>query len=90
MPIQVAIMCEKCERIYLLAHPDSAKWIRFTPPQSDSHPPYRLTCICKGERSFDRAQTLPYRVSDYICTLGYAGRDEYDAIPGQKLPKSRG
>ena len=89
MPIQIAIMCERCERIYLLAHPDMSKWIRFAPMRSDSHRPYRLTCICREERSFDRAQTLPYRVSEYTCTLGYADRDEYVAIPSQRLQKSR-
>jgi hypothetical protein len=89
MPICVAVMCEKCERVYLLAHPDSAKRIQFT-PRSDSQPAYRLTCMCKQERYFDRAQTLAYRVSEYTCSRGYAERDEYDAIPNQKLPKTRG
>ena len=90
MPVRVAVMCEKCERIYLLAHPDSGKRIRFTPSTSDSHPPYQLTCICRGERYFDKAHTLPYRVSEYTCTLGYADRDEYIAVPSQKSPTSRG
>ena len=80
MPIHFAIMCEKCERIYLLAHRDSGKRIRFT-PSPDPHPRYRLTCICKVERDFDRAQTSPYRVSEHTCSRGYAERDEYDAIP---------
>ena len=62
-------MCEKCERIYLLAHPDSAKRIQFT-PGSDRRFPYRLTCMCKTERYFDKGQTLPYRVSEYICIRG--------------------
>jgi len=68
-------MCEKCERIYLLAHPNSAKRIQFTPGPILG-PPYRLTCMCKMERFFDRAQTLPYRVSESTCSLGYADRDE--------------
>ena len=89
MPIRVAIMCEKCERIYLLAHPDSVKRIQFT-PRSDPRPPYRLTCMCKVERYFDRAQTLPYRVSEYTCSRGYADRNEYDALPNQKFPVTRG
>ena len=84
MPIRVAVMCEKCERIYLLAHPDSAKRIQFT-ARSDPHPPYRLTCICKVERYFDAAQTLPYRVSDYTCSQGYADRNEYFPVPNQKV-----
>ena len=75
-------MCEKCERIYLLPHPDSAERIEFT-PRSDPHPPYRLTCVCKAERRFDKRQTLPYRVSEFACVRGYAGRDEYDAIPNR-------
>jgi hypothetical protein len=73
-------MCEKCERIYLLAHPDSAKRIQFT-VRSDPHPPYRLTCMCGVGRYFDKSQTVPYRLSEYICSRGYADRDEYDAIP---------
>jgi hypothetical protein len=89
MPIRVAVMCERCERIFLLAHPDSAKRIQFT-PGSRPHPPYRLTCICRAEQYFDRAQTLPYRVPEYICTQGHAERDEYDAMPYQKFPMIRG
>jgi len=88
MPIRVAVMCEKCERIYLLAHPDSAKRIQFT-HGSDPHPRYRLTCICKVERDFDRAQTFPYRVSEHICTRGYADREEYDPLPNQKFSVTR-
>src|ERR1700756_5671095 len=71
MPIRFAIMCEKCKRIYLVAHPDSAKRIHLT-SGSEPHPPYRLTCICTAERCFDSAQTLPYRVSDLTCNRGYA------------------
>jgi hypothetical protein len=89
MPIRIAIMCEKCERIYLLAHPDSAKRIQVT-PRSDPHPPYRLTCICRMEGYFDRTKTLPYRVSESACSRGYADRDEYDAVPNQKFPVTRG
>lgn len=89
MPIRVAVMCEKCERIYLLSHPDSVKRIQFT-PRSDPQPPYRLTCMCKVERYFDRAQTFPYRVSEYTCSRGYADRNEYDAVPNQKFPVTRG
>jgi hypothetical protein len=71
MPIRIAVMCEKCERIYLLAHPDSAKRIRFT-PRSDPQPPYRLTCVCRMERYFDLAHSFAYRVSEDACTVGYA------------------
>jgi len=81
-------MCERCERIYLLAHPDGANRIQFT-PLSDPHPPYRLKCMCRAERYFDRAQTLPYRVSEYTCSRGYADRDEYETIPNQKFPQTR-
>ena len=77
-------MCEKCERIYLLAPPDSAKRVQFT-PRSDPRPSYRLTCICRMERYFDKAQTLPYRVSEYTCSRGYADRGEYDAVLNQNL-----
>jgi hypothetical protein len=83
MPIRVAVMCDKCERIYLLAHPDTAKWIRFT-PGSDPHPRYRLTCICNAERYFDSEQTNPYRVSEFTCIRGHADRNGYDAIPNHK------
>ena len=88
MPIRFGIMCETCERIYLLAHPDSAKRIRFT-RGSVPHPPFRLTCICNAERCFDRPQTLPYRVSEDICGQGYADPDEYEAIPYAKSPETR-
>jgi hypothetical protein len=83
MPIRFGIVCEKCERIYLVAHPDRAKWILFT-AGSGPHPPFRLTCICRAERYFDQRQILPYRVSEYICGQGYAERDEYDAIPQRR------
>jgi hypothetical protein len=83
MPIRFAVMCDKCERIYLLAHPDSAKRIRFT-PRSHPHPQYLLACICKAERYFDKAQTFACRVSEYTCGLGYAGRREYEVIPTLK------
>jgi len=86
MPIRVAIMCEKCERIYPLAHPAGAKRIKLT-LRSASHPRYRLTCQCKEERYFDRAQTLPYRVSEYACSRGDAERNDDDAIPSQKDTK---
>ena len=82
-------MCGKCERIYLLAHPDNAKRIQLT-AQSESRLAYHLTCMCKGERYFDRAQILAYRVSEYTCSRGYAERDEYHSIPNQKLPQTRG
>jgi hypothetical protein len=88
MPIRFGIACEKCERIYLVAHPDRAKWILFT-AGSSTHPPSRLTCICRAERYFDGPQTLPYRVSEYICRQGYAERDEYAAIPLAKFPRTR-
>ena len=89
MPIRIAVMCERCERIYLLAHPDSAKRIQFT-HRSHPHPPYRLTCICRMDRYFDRAQTLACRVSEDICSRGYADRDEYDIVPNQKFSVTRG
>jgi len=88
MPIRFAIMCEKCERIYLLAHPDSVKRIHLT-SGSEPHPPYRLTCICKAERCFGSAETLPYRVSELTCNRGYAERDEYEAIPIRRFPVTR-
>lgn len=88
VPIRFAIMCEQCERIYLLAHPDRAKWILFT-PGSAPHPPFRLACICRAKRHFDGPQAFPYRVSEYTCQRGYAERDEYEAIPPAKIPKAR-
>jgi hypothetical protein len=88
MPIRFAIMCEACERIYLVAHPERAKWIRFT-PGSAPQPPFRLTCICRAERYFDSPQTVPYQVSESICGQGYAERDEYGAISHAKLPWTR-
>ena len=88
MPIRFAIMCEKCKRIYLLAHPDSAKRIHLT-SSSEPHPPYRLTCICTAERCFGSAETLPYRVSEYTCSRGYADHDEYESIPIRRFPVTR-
>jgi hypothetical protein len=82
MPVRVGIMCEKCERIYLLVHPDNAQRIQFD-PRSDSHP-YRLRCMCRAERRFDRTQVLPYMVAESVCDDGYAERDEYYAILNQK------
>jgi hypothetical protein len=82
MPVRVGIMCEKCERIYLLVHPDNAQRIQFD-PASDPHP-YRLRCTCRAERHFDRTQILPYMVSERVCDSGRADRDEYYAVPNQK------
>ena len=76
------------ERIYLLAHPDSAKRIHLA-SSSEPQPPYRLTCICTAERCFGSAETLPFRVSELTCNRGYAERDEYEAIPIQKFPVTR-
>jgi hypothetical protein len=46
MPVRVGIMCEKCERIYLLVHPNNSQRIQFG-PASDPHP-YQLRCACRG------------------------------------------
>jgi hypothetical protein len=78
MPVRVGIMCEKCERIYLLVHPDNTQRIQFD-PASDPHP-YRLKCACRAERQFNKAQVLPYMVSERSCDSGYADRDEYYAL----------
>ena len=82
MPVRVGIMCEKCERIYLLVHPDNAQRIQFD-PGSDPRP-FRLRCLCRAERHFDKAQALPYMVSESVCDNGYAERDEYYAALNQK------
>ena len=79
MPIRIGIMCEKCERIYLLVHPDNAQRIQFD-PHSEPHK-YRLKCLCRAERHFDQEQLLPYMVSAPVCDEGYADRDEYYAVP---------
>src|SRR5262249_55007437 len=89
MPIRVAVICGKCERIYLVAHPDSGKRIQFI-HRSGPHPPYLLTCTCKTQRFFDRTHTLPYGVSDDTCSRGYADRGEYYTVPSQIHPESRG
>jgi len=81
MPVRVGIMCEKCERIYLLVHPDNAQRIQFD-PHSEPHP-YRLMCLCRAERHFDQAQLVPYMVSERVCDDGYADRDEYYSVPKQ-------
>ena len=78
MPVRVGIMCEKCERIYLLVHPDNAQRIQFDPHSEPR--PYRLKCLCRAERHFDQAQLLPYMVSERVCDEGYADRDEYYAV----------
>jgi len=77
-------MCEMCERVYLLVHPDTAKRIQVT-GQPDPHPPYELKCVCRAVRGFDRTKMLPYRVSDVTCSRGYAERDQYEAMPNRKL-----
>jgi hypothetical protein len=82
MPVRIGIMCEKCERIYLLVHPDNAQRIQFD-PASEPHP-YRLKCACRAERHFNRVQVLPYMVSERSCDSGYADRDEYYAVTNQK------
>ena len=88
MPIQVAIKCEACERIYLVAHPDSANRIRRI-ARSDLQPPYRLRCVCCNvDQYFDRAQTLPYRVSDYAVSRGFAERNQYEPIPNRQFSET--
>ena len=82
MPVRVGIMCEKCERLYMLAHPDNAQRIHFD-PTSDSHP-YRLRCFCKAERHFGKTQISPYMVAERSCDRSYADREDYYAIPDHK------
>jgi hypothetical protein len=82
MPVRVGIMCERCERIHLLVHPDSAQRIQFN-STADPHP-YLLKCSCKAERHFDRTQLLPYMVAERSCDSAYADRDDYYAVPHQK------
>jgi len=83
MPVRVGIMCGKCERIYLLVHPDNAKRIQFD-PRSDPHP-YRLKCSCRFETRFSKTQVLPYMVPEPACNSAYAERDEYYAIAAKRL-----
>jgi hypothetical protein len=83
MPIRIGIVCENCERLYLIAHSENAEHIQFN-PSSDPHLPYRLECTCRAERHFQMRQTLPYRVSESVCSRGYADRHEYDGIPIQR------
>jgi hypothetical protein len=78
MPVRIAVRCESCERIYLLAHPNSAKRIRFALPNSDS--PYQITCACRAKRYFNKSQILACHVSEFACLRGYADRGEYDPI----------
>jgi len=73
-------MCENCERIYVVVHPDSAKRIHLT-RLSNADRAYRLTCDCKAQRLFDKSGPQAYRVSEYSCLRGYADRGEYDALP---------
>jgi hypothetical protein len=80
MPICVGVMCEMCERVYLLAHPDTAKRVQKT-YKPDPYPPYELKCACKAMCGFDRTKMLAYRVSDAACSRGYAARDQYEAVP---------
>ena len=80
MPICVGIVCEICERLYLLAHPDAPKHIQLT-GLPDPHPPYELKCICRAVRGFDRTKMFAYRVSDMTYARGYAERGQYEAIP---------
>jgi hypothetical protein len=87
MPIRVAVKCETCERIYLVAHPDSAKRIRYT-PRPDLHPPYQLRCLCNVDQYFSRAQILPYRVSDYACSRGFAERNQYETLPNRQFSET--
>ena len=77
-------MCEICERVYLLVHPDTAKRIQVI-RQPDPHPPYELKCACKAVLGIDKTKMLPYRVSDVTCSRGYADRDQYEAMPSHKL-----
>jgi hypothetical protein len=83
MPIRIGVICEKCERLYVIAHPKNAEHIQFN-PSSDPHLPYRLKCACRAERHFAMRQSLPYRVSESVCSRGYADRHEYEAIFTQK------
>jgi hypothetical protein len=83
MPIRIGIVCEKCKRLYLIAHSHNAEHIYFN-QRSDPRSPYRLKCACRAERDFDLGQTLPYRVSESVCSRGYADQDEYDGIPLQR------
>jgi hypothetical protein len=84
MPICVGVMCESCERVYLLAHPNTAQRIQVT-GQPVPLPPYELKCVCKAVRGFDRTKMVPYRVSDVTYSRGYGERDHYDAMSSHTL-----
>lgn len=86
--VRIAIVCQNCERIYLLAHPDRAKWIRF---ESDINPEwaYRLVCVCGTRRLFGRSHILPYGVSEDACRRGYAELGNYDMLPSPKVQGPR-
>jgi len=74
MAVAVGISCAKCGRVYLVAHPDNARRIRFD--DSDKlRPPFSLTCQCSAVRFFDKREMVPYSVSSHSFQRGYAGRD---------------
>jgi hypothetical protein len=79
MPICIGIACDRCGRVYFVAHPDQAGRIRF-----DRHTlaaPYKLTCAaCRGIRYFEKREVKAYSVSQRAFGRGYAERSEYQEI----------
>ena len=74
MPVAMGIACEKCGRVWFVAHPDNACRIRFDDTDR-LRPSYQLTCKCLAVHFFEKREMLPYSVSEYCIQRGYAARD---------------
>jgi hypothetical protein len=74
MPVAMGISCANCGRVYLVAHPDSARRIRLN-YRDKFGPEYRLKCQCSAVRYFDKREMVPYSVSLFSLQRGYASRD---------------
>lgn len=85
MPVSMGICCGKCGRVYLVAHRDNARLMRYD--ESDPfRPSYKLTCQCSAVRFFDKREMLPYSVSEYSVRRGYANRGDYLQIARLESP----
>lgn len=90
MPVAMGISCEKCGRVYFIAHPDNARRIRFDDTEK-LRPAYQLSCQCSAVHFFEKREMLPYSVTADCMERGYAERADYIQIvaPGFKRSKTR-
>lgn len=76
MPIHMAIMCERCRKVYFIATSPAIHFSRF------GGGIYRLNCSppCAETMEFQKAEMRPYRAADDVFRRGYAVEGECELM----------